>query len=279
MPSHYLPADFDPTKPVGLIAGRGTYPKLLAQKARAAGIDIRLLAFEEETLPELYDSFPEDKRGWYNVGQMGKWLKALQNHGCAYTIAAGQIKPGKLFRGLKPDLKAATLLLKLKRRNADTIFRAIGHEIEALGITHLDARCFLDDQMAEKGYMTKHFDKIEETYIQHGIEIATEMARLDVGQGVVVRKGTVIAVEAFEGTDPMLKRAGGFRTDQLIFVKTVKREQDYRFDVPVFGMRTLDVLKETGIRTAVLKAGGVIILEKEKVLAAAAKAKIQVIGF
>lgn len=279
MPSCFLPPDFDASRPVGLIAGRGVYPKLVADKARAAGIQIRLIAFEGETTDELYESFPEAQRVKCNVGQMGKWLKAMQRFGCAYSIAAGQIKPGKLFRGLNPDLKAAAMLMKLKRRNAETIFGAIAAEVEALGIQALDARSFLDDQLADSGYMTKRFEKIDESYIQHGIEIASEMARLDVGQGVVVRKGTVIAVEAFEGTDPMLRRAGEFDTDQLIFVKTVKRQQDYRFDVPVFGLRTLEVMVEAGIGAAVLKAGSVIIVEKEKVLAAANAAKIQLIGF
>ena len=279
MPSKFLPHDFDASQPVGLIAGRGVYPKLLADKARSAGIQIRLMAFEGETTDELYNSFPEDQRVLYNVGKMGAWLKAMKNFGCAYSVAAGQIKPGKLFRDLKPDLKAAGMLMKLKRRNADTIFGSIADEIENLSIQPIDARAFLDDQLAEEGYMTKRFEKIEDTYIQHGIEIATEMARLDVGQGVVVRKGTVLAVEAFEGTDPMLKRAGAFKTDQLVFVKTVKRDQDYRFDVPVFGLRTLEVMKEAGIGTAVLKAGSVIMVEKEKVLAEAAKRKIQLIGF
>lgn len=277
--SRFLPPDFDASRPVGLIAGRGVYPKLVADKARAAGIQIRLIAFEGETTDELYESFPEAQRVKCNVGQMGKWLKAMQRFGCAYSIAAGQIKPGKLFRGLNPDLKAAAMLMKLKRRNAETIFGAIAAEVEALGIQALDARSFLDDQLADSGYMTKRFEKIDESYIQHGIEIASEMARLDVGQGVVVRKGTVIAVEAFEGTDPMLRRAGEFDTDQLIFVKTVKRQQDYRFDVPVFGLRTLEVMVEAGIGAAVLKAGSVIIVEKEKVLAAANAAKIQLIGF
>lgn len=277
--SRFLPPDFDASRPVGLIAGRGVYPKLVADKARAAGIQIRLIAFEGETTDELYESFPEAQRVKCNVGQMGKWLKAMQRFGCAYSIAAGQIKPGKLFRGLNPDLKAAAMLMKLKRRNAETIFGAIAAEVEALGIQALDARSFLDDQLADSGYMTKRFEKIDESYIQHGIEIASEMARLDVGQGVVVRKGTVIAVEAFEGTDPMLRRAGEFDTDQLVFVKTVKRQQDYRFDVPVFGLRTLEVMVEAGIGAAVLKAGSVIIVEKEKVLAAANAAKIQLIGF
>lgn len=277
--SKYLPPDFDSSKPIGLIAGRGLYPKLVADEARAKGAEIRLIAFEGEATDELIESFPNDQRAVVNVGKVGSWLKALRKFECVYTIAAGQVKPGKLFRGLKPDIKAASLLFKLKRKNADTIFGSIAEELAANGQTALDARCFIDDQMASSGWMTPQFDKIEATYIQHGIEIATEMARLDVGQGVVVRKGTVIAVEAFEGTDPMLKRAGSFETDQLIFAKTVKHRQDFRFDVPVFGLRTLETMMQAGIRAAILKAGSVIMLEKQALLEQAKSAKIQLYGF
>ena len=277
--SSYLPSDFDRSQAVGLIAGRGVYPKLIADRARAEGIRIRLIAFEEETTEELYESFPENERERINVGQIGKWLKALRKFECRYTIAAGQVKPGKLFRGLKPDLKAAGLLVKLKRKNAGTIFGAIADELAKNGQTAIDARALLDDELATVGPINRQFEKIENTYLEHGIQIAQEIARLDIGQGVVVRKGTVIAVEAFEGTDPMLRRAGEFKTDQLVFIKTVKPDQDYRFDVPVFGLRTLETMKEAGIKTALLKAGSVIILEKAKTLAEAEASKIQLIGF
>ncbi len=277
--SSYLPSDFDRSQAVGLIAGRGVYPKLIADRARAEGIRIRLIAFEEEATEELYESFPENERERINVGQIGKWLKALRKFECRYTIAAGQVKPGRLFRGLKPDLKAAGLLVKLKRKNAGTIFGAIADELAKNGQTAIDARAFLDDELATVGPINRQFEKIENTYLEHGIQIAQEIARLDIGQGVVVRKGTVIAVEAFEGTDPMLRRAGEFKTDQLGFIKTVKPDQDYRFDVPVFGLRTLETMKEAGIKTALLKAGSVIILEKAKTLAEAEASKIQLIGF
>ena len=279
MLSHFLPSDFDSTKPVGLIAGRGSYPKLVADRARELGVPIRLIAFEDEATNALFDSFPKEHRARINVGQLGKWLKALRKFDCQYSIAAGQVKPGKLFRDLKPDFKTAALLVKLKRKNADTIFGAIAEELTQNGQTALDARAFLDQDMAREGLMTRRSEKIEDTYLQHGIEIASEMARLDVGQSVVVRKGTVIAVEAFEGTDPMIKRAGTFKTDQLILVKTVKPQQDYRFDVPVFGSRTLDTMKEAGINTALLKANSVIILDQKKIISQAKAAKIQLIGF
>jgi len=277
--SRYLPPDFDRSQPVGLIAGRGVYPKLVADRARAKGIRMRLIAFEGEATEELYESFPENERVRINVGQIGKWLRALRTFNCRYTIAAGQVKPGKLFRGLKPDLKAASLLVTLKRTNAGTIFGAIADALSQNGQTAIDARAFLDDELATKGPITSQFEKVEDTYLEHGIHIAQEVARLDIGQGVVVRKGTVLAVEAFEGTDPMLRRAGEFKTDQLVFVKTVKNEQDFRFDVPVFGLRTLETMREAGIKTALLKADCVIILEKAKTLAEAEASKIQLMGF
>ncbi len=279
MLSQFLPSNFDSTKPLGLIAGRGDYPKLVADRARELGVPVRLIAFEDEATDELFDSFPEEHRARINVGQVAKWLKTLRKFECQYSIAAGQVKPGKLFRGLRPDLKAAALLVKLKRKNADTIFGAIAEELAQNGQTALDARAFLDQDMASEGLMTKRSEKIEDTYLQHGIEIASEMARLDVGQSVVVRKGTVIAVEAFEGTDPMLKRAGSFKTDQLILAKTVKPKQDYRFDVPVFGSRTLDTMKESGVKTALLKANSVIILDRNEIISQAEASKIQLIGF
>jgi len=133
--------------------------------------------------------------------------------------------------------------------------------------------------MASHGPMTAIRNKVRPEFIEHGIEIAKEIARLDIGQGVVIRKGTVVAVEAFEGTDRMLKRAGSFQTNQLIFIKTVKLGQDYRFDVPVFGMRTLEVMQEAGIKHAYLEANKTIILEKEQVLKSASKWGIQIVGY
>jgi DUF1009 family protein len=127
--------------------------------------------------------------------------------------------------------------------------------------------------------MTKRAEKIDDDYLRHGLEIARECARLDIGQGVVVRKGTVLAVEAFEGTDDMLRRAGTFKTDGMIFVKTVKPRQDFRFDVPVFGRRTLETMRAAKITTAALAAEEVLILDKSAVLKEAEAAGIQVLGF
>jgi len=278
-PSAYLPENFDRDRPLVLIAGQGIYPQLLAAAARAAGVPLRLIAFEEETAPELLASFPAKERHTVHVGQVGKTLKLLEQLGAGYAVMAGQVTPKRLFGGLRPDLKAAQILLSLKRRNAETIFGAIASEIEARGVRLLDARAFLDDHLATPGCMTGGTFPIEPDYVEHGIHIARECARLDIGQGCVVRKGTVLAVEAFEGTDEMLARAGGLKADQSLFVKTVKGRQDWRFDVPCFGLRTLETMERAGLRAAALEAGGVILLDKPAVLARARTAKISLLGF
>ena len=277
--SAFLPKDFDPRRPVALIAGQGIYPILVADAIRRAGVPLRLIAFDEETRPELIASVPEADRRTLLVGQLGKALKTLTEFKAGYALMAGQITPRRLFKGLHPDLKAARILFSLKRRNAETIFGALAEEIEKIGVRLLDARSFIDDQLASTGTMTGGKFPIETEYLEHGIHIARELARLDIGQGCVVRKGTVLAVEAFEGTDEMLRRAGSFKTDNALFVKTVKARQDFRFDVPCFGQRTLETMREAGLTAAALEAGKVILLDKPAVLAQARTWGIALHGF
>jgi DUF1009 family protein len=277
--SAFLPPTFDPRKPVTLIAGQGLYPVLLAAAIRAAGIPLTLVAFEEETRPDLIASFAETDRRTLLVGQLGKMLKSLRDFHAGYAIMAGQITPRRLFKGLHPDLKAVRILASLKRRNAETIFGAIAREIEALGITLLDARTFLDAHLAAPGCMTGKPFPIGRDYLDHGIHIARECARLDIGQGCVVRHGTVLAVEAFEGTDAMLRRAGAFKTDEALFVKTVKLTQDWRFDVPCFGTRTLETMRDARLDAAALEAGKVLILDRPAVLDQARAWGISLFGF
>ena len=277
-PSRFLPKNFE-RRPIGLIAGKGRYPILTAECIRAAGVPIRLISFAGETEPSLIESVPSDQHIQVKVGQLGKLLKSLKKLECGYALMAGQITPRRLFKGLRPDLKTLAILNRLKVKNAETIFGAIASEIEAIGITLLDARSFLDDHLAHAGLMTPGKLRVQAGDIGHGIRIAKGIADLDIGQGAVVRHGTVLAVEAFEGTDPMLQRAGTFKTNDLIFVKTVKRAQDYRFDVPVFGERTLDVMHESGIRTAALEAGRVLILDKSAIIQKADSLKISLFGY
>ena len=276
--SVFLPDDFDARRPLALIAGQGNYPVLLAQRARNAGIQLRLIELGGETSPELIESFPDDNRTSVKVGQVGKLLKELKKFDAGYAVMAGQVTPGKLFKGLHPDLKAIRMLAGLDRKNAETIFGAIGDEIEKAGVQLLDARIFMDDDLAEEGPMVKGKEKIESEHLAHGIEIARENARLDVGQGVVVSRGTVLAVEAFEGTNAMLERAGKFGAKNCLFVKLGKPKQDTRFDVPVFGIQTLEAMQDAGIKNAALESGSVLLLNKGEVIKEAKKMGISVTG-
>jgi len=276
--SRFLPENFDATRPLALIAGQGQYPVLLAQRARQAGISVRLIELGGETSPKLVDSFAMDERSAVKVGQVGKLLKELKRLEAGYAVMAGQVTPGKLFKGLHPDLKAIRMLAGLERKNAETIFGAIGDEIEKAGVHLLDARVFMDQDLAEEGVMVKGKEKIEPEHLAHGIEIALENARLDVGQGVVVSRGTVLAVEAFEGTNAMLERAGQFGAKNCLFVKIGKPQQDTRFDVPVFGLQTLQAMKDAGIGTAALESGAVLLLDRDDVIREAGNQKITLMG-
>lgn len=276
--SKFLPQNFDAAKILVLIAGQGFYPTLLAQRAKSSGINLRLIELGGETSEELVQSFPTNERSSVKVGQVGKLLKELKKFNAGYAVMAGQVTPGKLFRGLQPDLKAICMLAGLDRKNAETIFGAIGNEIENVGVHLLDARVFMDQDLAEEGVMVKGKEKIEPQHLIHGIEIARENARLDVGQGVVVSRGTVLAVEAFEGTNAMLERAGKFGAKNCLFVKLGKPNQDTRFDVPVFGLQTLIAMKELGIKNTALESGAVLILDKTTLLSSAKKWGIGIVG-
>jgi hypothetical protein len=276
--SKFLPQNFDAAKILVLIAGQGFYPTLLAQRAKSSGINLRLIELGGETSEELVQSFPTNERSSVKVGQVGKLLKELKKFNAGYAVMAGQVTPGKLFRGLQPDLKAIRMLAGLDRKNAETIFGAIGNEIENVGVHLLDARVFMDQDLAEEGVMVKGKEKIESQHLIHGIEIARENARLDVGQGVVVSRGTVLAVEAFEGTNAMLERAGKFGAKNCLFVKLGKPNQDTRFDVPVFGLQTLIAMKELGIKNTALESGAVLILDKTTLLSTAKKWGIGIVG-
>lgn len=277
--SRFLPENFDRSKPLTLIAGKGTYPILLAERARSAGVSIRLIELVGETSEELINSFPDHERSAVKVGQIGKLLKELKKFNSGYAVMAGQVTPGKLFRGLHPDLKAIRMLAGLDRKNAETIFGAIGDEIEKAGVHLLDARVFMDQDLAEQGLLIKGKEKIEPEHLAHGIEIARENARLDVGQGVVVSQGTVLAVEAFEGTNAMLERAGKFGAKNCLFVKLGKPSQDTRFDVPVFGSKTLQAMRDGGVRNAALEIGSVLVLNKPESIIEAKTLGIGMTGF
>ena len=278
LPSKFLPADFDKSAKIAILAGKGMYPSILKSRLDTLGIPNALMAFEGETSPELWAQFDDSERACANVGQLGHLLKNLKKVGARYAMMAGQITPKKLFKGMKPDLKAILVLATLKRKNAETIFGAIADQLGKIGVDMLDARSFLDDSLAPLGAFCGGAPKVSGEQIEYAMTIARECARLDIGQGCVVSRGTVLAVEAFEGTDAMLERAGTFGAKDCIFAKTVKPNQDYRFDVPVIGERTIRKLAASNIQNVAVEAEKVIILDKQNVKKLAEENGIRIFG-
>ncbi len=275
---NFLPKNFDPQKPIILLAGKGIYPQLLWERLIKTCTNVYIFSFEEET--KIWaEKVAKEHHLAFSIGQVKAWLKALKKHSASYVLLAGQITPKKLFHGLNPDLKAILLLSRLKEKNASTIFGSLIKEIEKLNIEVLDARCFLEDQLVTIGNLTHTSEIIDAQQLQRSIEICKKIADLDIGQSIVVNKGTVIAVEAFEGTDAMIERAGTICKHSMGLIKLAKKSQDFRFDVPVFGIRTLKKMINSGISWAALESNRTLILEKEYVLNEAKKHNISIIGF
>ena len=278
MDSKFLPTGYN-REAITLIAGKGRYPALLTEIIKNKGIPLKLISIRGETQDSLINLFPDEDRVFLDLGKVNQLLKTLKSLESKYVIMAGQIKPTRLFKDLNPDIKLISMLAKLKELNAETIFGSIVEEINNQGCNVLDARSFLDDHLASEGLMTLTKKKPSSDILEFGINMAKNIAQLNIGQGIVIKDKTVIAVEAFEGTNKMLKRVGDLKLNNLIFFKTIKKNQDCRFDIPVFGLQTLELLQNLKIKTAVLEKNSVIIIDKAEVLKAAEKYKIQLIGF
>src|SRR5438067_2937410 len=262
---------------LGIIAGNGVYPRLLADAARRAGVKkIVAAAFSDETDDRLASMV--DEIHWMRVGQLGKLMACFRDNGVANAIMAGQIAPKNLF-DLRPDWKTLLLLARLKRRNAESIFAAIGDELARAGIRLLPATSFLEDCLAPAGLIAgRKLTHREEDDVTFGFEIAREVSRLDIGQTVIVKNGTVLAVEGFEGTNETIKRGGKLGGKNAIMVKVAKPSQDMRFDVPVIGVATVDVAAEAHLRVIAIEAGRTLLLEKETLVEAAAKANLSIVA-
>lgn len=262
---------------LGIIAGNGVYPRLLANAARRAGVKrIVATAFTDETDDRL--AAKVDEIQWMRVGQLGKLIACFRDAGVSNAIMAGQIAPKNLF-DLRPDWKTLLLLARLKRRNAESIFAAIGDELAKAGITLLPATAFLEDSLAPAGLIAgRKLTRREEDDVTFGFEIALEVSRLDIGQTVIVKNGTVLAVEGFEGTNEAIKRGGALGGKNAIMVKVAKPTQDMRFDVPVIGVATVDVATAAHLRVIAIEAGRTLLLEKDALVEAAARSNISIVA-
>jgi len=264
---------------IGIIAGSGIYPEEFMAAARGKAPDARLVmaAFKGETRQELADQ--ADASAWFRVGQLGKMIKFLGKEGATEAVMVGQIAPRNLF-DLRPDIRTAMLLARLKQKNAESIFGAIADELAKDGITLLPATTFLEDIMPPVGHVCgAELDESSLEDAHYGFKIAKETSRLDIGQTVVVRNGTVLAVEAFEGTNACIRRGGELgKGKEVTLAKVSKPNQDFRFDVPVIGPDTVKNCAESGIQTIAIEADKTLLLGGDEVSSLCHEHKVSIIA-
>jgi DUF1009 family protein len=262
---------------LGIIAGNGVYPRLLADSARKAGAKkIIAAAFTDETDPVLTQHV--DLIEWMRVGQLSQLLNFFRDQNIHHAIMAGQIAPKNLF-DLRPDWKALLLLAKLKQRNAESIFAAIADELGKIHVDLLSATTFLEDSLARPGLIAgPTLSRREEEDVELGWKIAKEIARLNTGQTVIVKNGTIVAVEALEGTNEAIKRGGALARKDAVMVKVAKPNQDIRFDVPVIGVETIRVASDVKLRVVAIESGKTLLLERDAIVDLAECANISIVA-
>ena len=260
---------------LGLIAGNRTLPLEFARQARAAGVTrLVAVAFENETdaaLAQLVDEVV-----WLKVGQLSKMIAAFTSRGIPQCVMVGQIAPKNLYE-LRPDLRAMGLLLRLKQKNAHTIFGAIADELKKDGVELIEATPWLKPLMPQAGFqLGPKLSAGQKADVDFGFRIAKETSRLEIGQLVVVKSGGVLAVEGFEGTDPCLARGGQLagKDGGAVAVKVAKLHHDMRFDIPCLGLKTLEVCSAAGITVLAVESGKALLLEREACEQLAKKDKI-----
>jgi DUF1009 family protein len=258
-------------EPLGIIAGNGEFPLILARSARQLGTGrIVAAAFEGETRPEIDDVV--DEAEWIKLGQLGKLIEVFTSRGVKRAVMAGGITPSNLFKNLRLDLRMTTMALRLKERNAETIFGAIAVEMAKDGVELIDPRPFLGDSVPQPGPLTRQKPgKEQQEDIEFGLKIAKAVSALDIGQTVVVKRGTVLAVEGFEGTDECIRRGGALAGEKggAVVVKVSKPNQDFRFDIPCVGEKTIESCRVGKISAMAIEAGRSLLLDKDKLLTAA----------
>ncbi|MEO5803315.1 MAG: UDP-2,3-diacylglucosamine diphosphatase LpxI [Verrucomicrobiota bacterium] len=265
-----------PTESLGIIAGNRSLPLEFAKLARAAGVKrLVAVAFANETNPELAKLV--DEIVWLKVGQLSKMISVFSNRSISQCVMAGQIAPKNLF-DLRPDLRAMTMLLKLKEKNAHTIFGAIADELRKEGVELIEATPWLKPLMPGANFLLgPKLNDQQKSDVCFGHRIAKEISRLEIGQTVVVKDGTVLAVEGFEGTDKCLKRGGELAgKGDAIAVKVAKQNHDLRFDIPSIGAKTIEVCRDAKISVLAFEPGKTLLLEKDLVEQLARKNKISV---
>lgn len=262
---------------LGVIAGNGVYPRLLADAARKAGVKkIIAASFSDETDPAIAQHV--DLVEWLRVGQLSRLLSFFREQNVRHAIMAGQIAPKNLF-DLRPDWKALLLLAKLRQRNAESIFSAIADELAKVDVDLLPATTFLEEYFAPRGLIAgSKLSRREEEDVDLGWKVAKQVAELNIGQSVVVKNGTVLAVEGLDGTNETIKRGGKLARKGAVMIKVAKPNQDMRFDVPVIGIETIRIATESKLRVIALEADRALLLEKERLIEMATRSKISILA-
>jgi hypothetical protein len=261
----------------GLIAGNGKFPFLVLDAARSRNISMAVAAVKEETLPEINQA--AETVCWLGIGQLGKLIEFFKAEGVRKAIMAGQVKHAQIFSNAMPDWRMVRLLARLSRRNTDSLIGAVAEELQREGIELVDSTVFLQPLLAPAGLLAGSEPSGEERKdVDFGWAIAQDIARLDVGQTIAVKNQAVVAVEAMEGTDAVIRRAGDLCGGGFCVIKVAKPNQDMRFDVPVIGLKTIDTMVATRARLLAVQAGKTLLLEREALLARAGQCNVTLLG-
>jgi hypothetical protein len=274
-------------EPLGLIAGNGRFPFLVLDAARAQGFEVVVAAIKEETFPEI------DSHGavvhWFSLGELSKLIETFQDAGVKRAIMAGQVRHKQIFSSIRPDWRLAKILFSLTTRNTDSLLGAVAKVLAEEGITLESSTSLLEPLLAKSGVLTRREPTVQERKnIEYGRGVAMRLAQDDIGQTVVIAESACVAVEAMEGTDAAIERAGQIVRSMpgdtltlsraLTVVKIAKPNQDMRFDVPVVGVKTIEVMQAAGATCLALDAGRCLLLDGAKVVEAANAAGIAMVA-
>jgi UDP-2,3-diacylglucosamine hydrolase len=267
---------------LGLIAGNGRFPFLVLDAARGAGHDVTVIALKEETFPDLAATAkrpPAAAFHWISLGELGKCIRLLKDAGVTRAVMAGQVKHTKLFADIVPDMTLLGVLMRLKARNTDALISGVADVLRDHGIDLIDSTTFLAPLLAREGVMTdRPLTDDQRTDLEFGYRVADTIARLDIGQTIAVKSAAVVAVEAMEGTDAVIARAGQLAGAGVRIVKVAKPNQDMRFDVPVIGVSTIEAMAAVSADTLSVDAGRTLMIDGDAIVKAANEAGIAVVG-
>lgn len=267
---------------LGLIAGNGRFPFLVLDAARGAGHEVTVIALKEETFPEIGEAAgraPAAALHWISLGQLGQCVNVLKDAGVTRAVMAGQVKHTKLFADIVPDLTLMGVLMRLKAKNTDALIAGVADVLRTHGIELIDSTAFLAPLLAGEGVLTARAPDADElTDLEFGYRVADAVAGMDIGQTIAVKSAAVVAVEAMEGTDALIARAGQLAGSGVRIVKVAKPNQDMRFDVPVVGISTIQTMGAAGASVLSVDAGKTLMIDGDAVINAADQAGIAIVG-